>query len=119
KGRLKIHRDKYNPFRKRNQEITFFGFDLFDLWIVNIGFILTMDLLNDSDDLYLQSLEVSNATFCSEALGQYYPYTLTFDSSEWGLRGYFACIDPTCVPPPPEDPCGGSICCGRPGCVEP
>ena len=28
----------------------------------------------------------------------HFPYTLTFDSSEWGLRGYFACIDPPCVP---------------------
>ncbi|HEX6899414.1 MAG TPA: hypothetical protein VF789_06855 [Thermoanaerobaculia bacterium] len=120
KGRLKIHRDKYNPFRKRNNTtIPIFGFDLFDLWHASLGFIFTLDILNDSDDLYLESLEVSNDTFCSEALGQYFPYTLTFDSSEWGLQGYFACIDPTCVPPPPVDPCGGLYCCGRPGCIEP
>jgi hypothetical protein len=123
KGRLKIDRNKYNPVKKRDALINFFPFDLFDHLISTgidyVNLILTLGILNDSDDLYLQSIEVSNATFCSESLGQYFPHTLTFDSSEWGLRGYFACIDPTCVPPPPEDPCGGSICCGRPGCFEP
>ena len=126
KGRLKIHRDKYNPFRKRDgTTINLFSFDFFDNWIATIGFILTLDILNDSDDLYLQSIEVSNATFCSEALGQYFPYTLTFDSSEWSLRGNFACIDPTCVPDPCAgdpccgDPCCGSYCCGRRDCIEP
>ncbi|HEX9943506.1 MAG TPA: hypothetical protein VGG03_15950 [Thermoanaerobaculia bacterium] len=123
KGRLKIDRNKYNPVKKRDTLIDFFPFDLFDHLVSTAidyaNLILTLGILNDSDDLYLQSIEVSNATFCSEALGQYFPYTLTFDSSEWGLRGYFACIDPTCVPPPPDDPCNGSYCCGRPGCIEP
>jgi hypothetical protein len=120
KGRLKIHRDKFNPFRTRSgTTIPFYSFDLFDLFTASVGFIFTLDILNDSDDLYLESIEVNNSTFCSEAVGQPFPYTLTFDSSEWGLQGYFACIDPTCVPPPPPDPCNGLICCGRRGCIEP
>ncbi|HVR97459.1 MAG TPA: hypothetical protein VMW27_12645 [Thermoanaerobaculia bacterium] len=105
KGRLKISRDKYNPFKKRDYTtVPFYSFDYFDLFQVSLGFILSLDILSDSDDLYVQSLEVSNATFCSEALGQYFPYTMLFDSSEWSLQGYFACVDPTCVPPPPPDP---------------
>lgn len=119
KGRLKIHRDKYNPAKTREATVKLYPFDLFDFLKDAVNLIFTLDLLSDSDDLYLESLEVSNATFCSEALGQYFPYTLTFDSSEWGLRGYFACVDPICVPPPPEDPCNGSYCCGRRGCIEP
>jgi len=118
KGRLKIDRNKYNPVKKRDAFIDFFPFDLFDN-LVSAGnyayLILTLGILNDSDDLFLQSLEVSNATFCSEALGQSFPYTLTFDSSEWSFQGYFACIDPTCVP----DPCAGDPCCGDPCCGDP
>ncbi|MES1241761.1 MAG: hypothetical protein ABUT39_09105 [Acidobacteriota bacterium] len=116
KGRLKIERTKYNPFKKRDYTIVpVYSFDFFDLWKFGLGFILSLDILNDSDDLYVQSLEVSNNTFCSEALGQYFPYTLLFDSSEWSLQGYFACIDPTCVP----DPCAGDPCCGDPCCGDP
>jgi hypothetical protein len=113
KGRLKIERTKYNPFKKRDYTIIpFYSFDFFDLWKFGFGFILSLDILSDSDDLYVQSLEVSNNTFCSEALGQYFPYTMLFDSSEWSLRGYFACVDPACVP----DPCAGDPCCGDPYC---
>jgi hypothetical protein len=129
KGRLKIDRSKSNPIRRRDALIPVFPFDYFDVAVrhaINyINLILTLGILNDSDDLYVQSLEVSNNTFCSEALGQYYPYTLTFDSSEWSLQGYYSCIDPTCVPDPCAgdpccgDPCCGSRCCGDPNCIEP
>ncbi len=119
KGRLKIDRNKYNPVKKRDALINFFPFDLFDhvvsTGINYVNLILTLGILNDSDDLFLQSLEVSNATFCSESLGQSFPHTLTFDSSEWSLQGHFACIDPTCVP----DPCAGDPCCGDPCCGDP
>jgi hypothetical protein len=120
KGKLKINRSKYNPVKKRDALINFFPFDLFDNLVSTgidyVNLILTLGILSDSDDLYLQSLEVSNATFCSEALGQSFPHTLTFDSSEWSLQGYFACIDPTCVPDPDPDPCAGDPCCGDPYC---
>jgi hypothetical protein len=120
KGRLKIDRNKYNSVKRRDALINFFPFDLFDNLVstgINyVNLVLTLGILNDSDDLFQQSLEVSNATFCSESLGQYFPHTLTFDSSEWSLQGYYACIDPTCVP---EDPCGGDPCCGDPCCGDP
>lgn len=120
KGRLKINRDKSNPVKRRDALINVFPFDLFDYLVstaINyVNLVLTLGILNDSDDLFLQSLEVSNATFCSESLGQSYPHTLTFDSTEWSLRGYWSCIDPTCVPP---DPCGGDPCCGDPCCGDP
>jgi len=124
KGRLKIDRNKYNPVKKRDALIDFFPFDLFDNLVSTgidyVNLILTLGILSDSDDLYLQSFEVSNATFCSESLGQYFPHTLTFDSSEWALQGYYACIDPTCVPEPDPDPCASDpYCCGDPCCGDP
>jgi hypothetical protein len=111
KGRLKIDRDKYNPVKTREATVKLYPFDLFDFLKDLAHLVYTLDLLSDSDDLYLKSLEVSNQTFCSEALGQYFPYTMTFDSDEWSLQGYYSCVDPTCFPPPPPPPdptyCGG------------
>lgn len=110
KGRLKVDRSRPNPIRRRDALIPVFPFDYFDVAVrhaINfVNLVVTLDILDDSDDLYVESLEVSNATFCSESLGQPFPHNLLFDSSEWSLQGYFACIDPTCVPPPPpyEEP---------------
>ncbi|MFL6264418.1 MAG: hypothetical protein ACJ76Y_32415 [Thermoanaerobaculia bacterium] len=106
-GKLEIDRDKANPVKTREALVKIYPFDLFDFLKDLANLVITLGFLNDSDDLYTQSLEVSNQTFCSEALGQYFPYTLTFDSDEWTLQGYYSCIDPTCVPPPPDSGGGG------------
>jgi hypothetical protein len=113
-GKLELSRDKTNPVKTRQALVRLYPFDLFD-FLKDLGnLIITLGFLDDSDDLYTQSLEVSNQTFCSEALGQYYPYNLTFDSDEWSLQGYYSCIDPTCVPPPPPPGGGGG---GGGGCL--
>jgi len=110
-GKLEIDRDKTNPVKPREALVKLYPFDLFDFLKDLAHLVITLGFLDDSDDLYTPSLEVSNQTFCSEALGQYFPYTLTFDSDEWTLQGYYSCIDPTCVPPPPVYPGGGGGGC--------
>lgn len=55
-------------------------------------------LFNDGDDLYQQSIGVANNLFCADGLGQgLKTYHLT--SNEWELKGYFACVNPSCPDP--------------------
>jgi hypothetical protein len=117
-GKLEIDRDKYNPVKTRDAMVKLYPFDLFDFLKDLANLIWTLGFLSDSDDLYVQSLEVSNQTFCTEALGQYFPYNVTFDSTEWSLRGYYSCIDPACVPPPPPPPDPIEPTCGTQYCFE-
>jgi hypothetical protein len=124
-GLLEMDQNRYNPVKKpREATVTLWPFDLFD-FLADLGqLIVTLGLLNDSDDLYVQSLEVSNNLFCAHGLGQY-PYSTVLTADEWDMQGYFACIDPACVPDPCAgdpccgDPCCGSRCCGDPNCIEP
>lgn len=114
-GLLELDRNRYNPVKKQFTYDSTKKFDFFDL-LESVGrFILTLASQSDSDDLWIESLEVSNSRFCSEGVGQPYPYNFLFDASEWAMQGHFACIDPACVP----DPCGGDPCCGDPCCGDP
>src|SRR6185295_3710376 len=66
----------------------------------NVPGLLTVD-----DDLYEPIFGVTTAQFCSDPLANF-PNVYTFEGSEWGLKGYFACINPACAPPPPPPPPG-------------
>lgn len=105
-GLLELSKDRNNPIRIGGSysTTTGFKFDLFDfLKSVGLQFLQGLGILNDSDDLWVESLEVSNSAFCSQGVGQPHPYNFFFDSSEWAMQGHFACIDPACIqtPPPP------------------
>jgi hypothetical protein len=125
-GLLELNRDRTNPVKGQFTYDSTKKFDYFDLLWNAFQFVITLAFQSDSDDLWVESLEVANSRFCSGGLGEPYPYNFLFDAQEWAMQGHFACIDPTCVP----DPCGGdpccgdpccgmSYCCGRPGCIEP
>jgi hypothetical protein len=58
-------------------------------------------VLVNNDDLYVESLGVSNSLFCESAVYQSFPHTVELNTTEWALRGHFACINPSCSPPPP------------------
>jgi hypothetical protein len=62
--------------------------------------------VNGDDDLYNPIFGVTTAQFCSDPLSANFPNVYTFQSNEWGLKGYFACINPACAPPPPPPPPG-------------
>ncbi len=64
------------------------------------GFFVSGD-----DDLYNPIFGVTTAQFCSDPTTNF-PRVYTFESNEWGLKGYFACINPACAPPPPPPPPG-------------
>jgi len=75
----------------------FFLFELFGALLDLIG------VLPNNDDLFQPSLGATNNLFCTNGLGGSFPRNFTMSSSEWELRGYFACVNPTC-----EDSGGGS-----------
>lgn len=114
-GRLKIDRDKLNPVKPPRQvTVQFWPFDYFQILKDNAGVILDaiLGLFDNSDDLFVQSLQVDNQLFCETGLGQPFPNVYHLTGSDWEMRGYFGCVDPTCAPPPPvyeppTDPCGG------------
>jgi hypothetical protein len=111
-GLLELDRNRTNPIKTQFTYDSTKKFDFFDL-LVGVGqLIITLAFQSDSDDLWIESLEVSNSRFCSEGVGQSYPYNFLFDAQEWAMQGHFACIDPACAP----DPCGGDPCCGDPCC---
>lgn len=115
-GQLEIDRNKNNPIKRpREAYIQLWPFDYLDFLIDVARFIYTLGFLDDSDDLYVESLAVNNNLFCTEGVGQYFPYNFTLTGSEWDMQGHFACIDPACVP----DPCAGDPCCGDPCCGDP
>jgi hypothetical protein len=113
-GKLEIDRNKANPVKARDAYVRILPFDYFDFLKDLFNLVITLGILDDSDDLYSPSLEVSNQTYCTEASFGQYPYLLTFDSDEWALQGYYSCIDPTCAPPPPTGGGGGG---GGGGCL--
>jgi hypothetical protein len=61
-------------------------------------------VLVNNDDLYVESLGVSNSLFCESAVNEAFPHTVELNTTEWALRGHFACINPSCTPAPPPPP---------------
>jgi hypothetical protein len=116
-GLLQLDRNRTNPVKLEFSVDLSKPFDYFDL-LVSVGqFLLTLAFQSDSDDLWLQSLEVNNSRFCSQGLGAY-PSSFVLDADEWAMQGHFACIDNACAPPPPGGGGVGGGGCGARGCTE-
>jgi hypothetical protein len=110
-GLLELDRNRTNPIKTQFTYDSTKQFDFFDLLKGVAQLVLTLAFQSDSDDLWIPSLEVNNSRFCSEGLGQPYPYNFFLDADEWAMQGHFACIDPTCVPPPFGGGGGGGGSC--------
>ena len=63
--------------------------------------LVRLVLDSNGDDCFDETLAFDRSLFCAEGLGQPFPTVLTFDTDEWAFQGHFACIETSCVPPPP------------------
>lgn len=116
-GRLKVKATQINATKifKRVVNIVETVYDVREVQYFQLIYgvaRLVLDIIkmfNDGDEIYQESLGISNELFCNDGLGQAFPRNFYLDSQEWALQGYFACVNPSCVPPPPptEEPdCG-------------
>ncbi len=108
-GRLKVKPTKINVTKlfKRVSQVVNDIREMQYFHLVRSVFKLLFDIIkifNDGDDIYQESIGISNELFCHEGLGQPFPRTFHLESQEWALQGYFACVNPSCVPPPPPPP---------------
>ncbi|HYO57832.1 hypothetical protein [Archangium sp.] len=100
-GELKIKRTKINV-TKLYKRVTQIVNDIREAQYFHLlrGVVrLLLDIIkifNDGDDIYQESLGISNELFCGDGLGQPFPRIFLLESSEWAMQGYYACVNPAC-----------------------
>lgn len=128
-GRLKIDKEKINKVRVLQAGAGVYTvvkqekLDRFLLFVAITALVDMLGILNNDDDLFVDSLGVANSLYCNDGINYSFPKSYALTTTEWEMKGHFSCINPSCTsspPPPPPPQCEptGAPCIGDLDCCS-